>query len=580
MKPFQTETEQAIYSEQLKAYFTEANTLNLSGAVVFSLIVLIPAQHVPFWTWLPAMAMVYVVTIIRGYQIWLHKRNPLSKTLQQWGINQTLCAAFAGVGWGFATTAMNNYMALEHQIIIAAVAAVAAAASATEGFSYPPPSRAFILTLLVPLNLQLLIGHERLQPIIGVMLAIFTYAILLHATKSNRAFIETLRLRFENEFLVKALAQQRKIAEDASQAKTRFLAAASHDLRQPVQSLVIFHELLRTEMSLTSKGEHFFNRSLQSVKAVGSLLDSLLDISKLDSHTIKFEPQPVCINRLFEEMRREFIPAAEQKGLHLRIAKTSVCLETDPSLLAQILRNLISNAVRYTHSGSILIGCRHRQNQISIEVWDTGIGIKDEHQQAIFGEFYQVANKERDRQQGLGLGLAIVDRAAKLLGATITVKSWFGHGSYFSVSLPLGAKVGSISSFPLNHEPPNIKLIGRLIVLIENEELIRNGIHSLLEYWGCTVISGKSGESILLEISRQRKKVDLLISDYWLPGEENGIQVIRGISTHLGYDIPSLLITGDTTSLAIEDANKAGMKILHKPVPPMILQQSLNGLLL
>lgn len=576
MNNFQTETEAAIFTAQLNAYFKEANALNLSGAIVISLIVLIPSQHVPLWTWVPGLVLVYIITAIRWYQVWQHEKEPLSKTPQQWGIGQTVCAALAGVGWGYITTCMNVYETLDHQIIISAIAAVAAAASATEGFSYPWPSRAFIVFSLTPLIIQLLMGHDRLQPIIGVMLAIFTFGIIWHVIKNNRAFIETLRLRFENEFLVNALAQQRKIAEDASQAKTRFLAAASHDLRQPVQSLVIFHELLRAEMSLTPKGEHYFERSQQSVKAVGSLLGSLLDISKLDSNTIKFEPEPVCVDRLFDEMRREFAQAVEQKGLRLRIVSTSVCLETDPGLLAQILRNLISNALRYTHSGSILIGCRHRQNQLAIEVWDTGIGIQAEHQQAIFGEFFQIANKERDRQQGLGLGLAIVDRAAKIIGATVTVRSRFGQGSCFSINLPLEAKIATAPiTSPTELETTDLNLIGRLIVVVENEELIRHGIQSLLEQWGCDVISSESGNDALKQIRAQTKQVDVIVSDYGLSEFENGIHVIQNINAHFGYDVPSLLITGDTSPTVLEEASKAGLKILHKPVNPFLLRRTL-----
>jgi two-component system, sensor histidine kinase len=569
----------AIAAEQIKAFFKETNDQNLAGAAVLSLIVWVTSQYVPIWSWAPALAIVYAVTVDRVYVIWRYRRNPGSKTSAQLGFHQTLTSVIAGACWGFANTSMSAHAPLQYQLFIATVAAVSASASASEGFAYINPSRAFVCTSLIPLTVWFYTGDDRLHLILGVMLTIFIPMLLWQGTKRHQTFLDSLTLRFKNEFLAQELAQQQKVAEDAGHAKAQFLAAASHDLRQPIQALAIFQELIRPEMQLTAKGENYFDKTQEAVTAISSLLDSLLDISKLDSNTVEPQRQPVEISRVLDQMHAEFGQLAEQKGIRLRFVRCSARLETDPMLLGQILRNLISNALRYTPSGKVLVGCRRRHDRLAVEVWDTGIGIREDQQKAIFGEFFQVGNRERDRQQGLGLGLAIVDRAAKLLGATVTVRSRLGKGSCFSVSLPLSFEQTPFAAHSAVEAVVSNDLRGQLIVLVENEEMIRTGIHTLLEDWGCDVISGQSGESVLEKVRNQGRGVDAAISDFGLPGEENGIEVIRKLRAHIGIGLPALVITGDTSKTALQAASKEGLAILHKPVRPLLLRQTLSDLI-
>lgn len=578
-KLLQTETDKAVAAEKIKAFFKDSNDQNLAGAVVFTLIIWVVVEYVPTWAWLSGLLIVYAATGARAYLIRQYGRDSTSKSPEQWEAGQVFFVSVAGIGWGFTNTIMSTYVSVPFQVFIAAVTSVAAAASTLEGFSYPAPSRAFIVTSLAPLTIWFYTVHDRLHLILGVMLTVFITVILWQATKHHYSFIDSLKLRFDNEILANKLAEQYKIAEEAGWAKARFLAAASHDLRQPIQALMIFQELIRPEIILTEKGEHYFSRSQQAVKSISNLLNSLLDISKLDSNTVKCEPQVVILENLLDEIRSEFMPLAKQKGIRLRIVKTSICLETDPWLLGQILRNLISNALRYTHTGKVLVGCRRRQNRLAIAIWDTGIGIQEKYLRAIFGEFFQVDNKERDRQRGLGLGLAIVDRAAKLLNATVTVSSELGHGSCFTISLPLGNEITKNSINPIEKSAlSNFDLQDRLVVVIENETLIRKGIHSLLENWGCKVISGESEDDVREQIHHQNKTIDMVISDFGLAGSNNGIDVIQNLRIHFGSDIPALLITGDTSQHAIQEANKANLKTLHKPIQPWLLQQTLTGL--
>lgn len=573
----QAETDEAIAAEQIKAYFKETTAQNLVGAVILSLIVWATADFTPTWTWLPALAMAYGITALRAYLIWRHHRAPESSPPATWGRDQTFCATVSGAAWGFISAATCPYLPLPYQLFVATVAAVSAAASASQGFAYFQPSRAFICTSLIPLTAWLLSQSERLHLILGCMLSIFIPILLWQGSKRHLAFIESLKLRFKNEFLARELAVQRKIAEDAGQAKSRFLAAASHDLRQPVQALAIFQDLLRPEMKLTPLGETYFLKTQQAIKAVSSLLGTLLDISRLDSNTVKAQCEPLRVSALIDQMQREFGSLAEQKGLQLRTVACSASLETDPMLLGQILRNLVANALRYTPGGKILIGCRRRNGLLSIEVWDTGIGIRREHQSAIFDEFFQVGNQERDRQRGLGLGLAIVNRAARVLGAKISIRSQFGKGSCFAVSLPVSRLQAPFHPDLTQPISSPFDLGRRLIVLVENEEAIRNGFHAMLEKWGCRVISGRSWPSVEAQLHDQT--IDAVISDFALSRSENGIKVIARLRARFGEQLPALLITGDTSQKALQAASRAGLTMLHKPVRPWLLRQTLSSLL-
>ena len=572
------EMDDAIISEQIRVYIKELSTGNLWGAVVLSFVVWGAAEFAPLWTWAPALAVVYAVTAIRVYLIYQYRQNPAARTHAQWRFGLIVTAAIVGAGWGFADTAMCAHIPVEHQLLVVAVAAVAVSYVATAGYAYVAPPRTFVCTSLVPLTIWFYTGGDRLHLAIGILLTLYIPILWLQGTKHHRSFIELLQLRFKNEFLAKELGRQVEIAEEAALAKARFLAAASHDLRQPVQALTFFHELIRPEMKLTAKGDAHFAMAQQSVKAVHGLLDALLDISRLDAATIKVECERFPVAESLDQMLDEFGAAARLKDVELRIVQSSIWLDTDPLLLGQLLRNLVSNALRYTPSGKVLVGCRRRQDRLAIEVWDSGIGIHADHQRAIFSEFFQVGNPERNRQKGLGLGLAIVDRVAKLLGATIAVRSAPGKGSCFSVSLPLSIDPASSPVRPLadarNSAAP-ASLEGRLVIVVENEDMIRHGLHTLLENWGCDVISGSCRDSIWTQVQGVGRTVSAVISDFGLPGGENGIDVIREFRSQLGYEFAALLITGDTSSSVLQAANGAGFTLLHKPIQPQLLHQTL-----
>lgn len=567
-----------VEAEQIRAFYREANDQNIAGAIVVSLVAYAFHESTPAWTWLPALIVLYVVTALRFRLFQLYRREPGRYGSADWGRSQTVTGAMAGLCWGFASTAMLAHVPTEGQFFILTVGTVAAASSSSEGFSYTPPSQAYIVLSLCPPILWLLTGGDRVHTILAVLLTVFLPMTLLQGRKRNSVFIEAQQLRFRNEKLADELKQQRDTAEEAYQAKTRFLAAASHDLRQPMQALSIYHELLRQEMAAPGqRGRELVANARHAADAMNALLDALLDVSRLDASVITPAPRPFALQTLLDDMQREFAPLAARKELRLRIRPCGATVVSDPALLARVLRNLLSNALRYTPAGGILVGCRRHGDRIGIDVFDTGIGIEPGEQRAIFGEFYQVGNKERDRQRGIGLGLAIVERVVRLLGHRLTLRSVPGRGSRFSVIVPLA----SPDAVPVSAAEPEIAescgaLDGCRMLVVDDDTAIRDGMRRLLEGWGCQVTAaGSCAEAMAVDT----EGIEAVVSDLDLPGTENGIDLIAALRRRHGASLPALLITGDTSAPALRAAQAAGIVMLHKPIRAARLRAALRSAL-
>ncbi len=565
----------AILAEQIRGIYAEINAQNLAGAAVLTLVYLATYQFVPVWHWAPALLTVYAVTIVRAHQIRQFHRHPELKSHARWGEIQTMLSVLAGAAWSASFILMLPLLPTEYQILILAVSAVSAASSAAEGFAYTGPSRAFIIPLMVPLTIWLATVGDQLHTVLFLLLLIFLPMTLWQGAKRNRVFTHALELRFQNEQLAKDLAQQRDLVEQASAAKTRFLASASHDLRQPLSALMLFLELLQADRQLSPRSRDMLERAQQASGSLSGLLDALLDISKLDAQITQPKRTAFAIQLLFKELESEFMQLAKRKDIRLTFVPSSALVDSDPILLGQILRNLITNALRYTPSGRILVGCRHRDGQLAIEVHDTGIGIPADQHQLIFTEFFQVGNKERDRQKGLGLGLAIVKRTAQLLGHDISLHSTVGKGSCFAVTVPLANELLDRYTFRPETSLSVFNASGKLIVVIENEEEIRIGLHNLLLNWGCEVVSAASMEAAIPMIERSHTPIAAILSDFGLTETQNGIDAITALRQRYGDTLPAMLITGDTTKETHEAASRADLPLLYKPVNAEVLRTAL-----
>lgn len=363
----------------------------------------------------------------------------------------------------------------------------------------------------------------------------------------------------------------------ANQAKTRFLAAASHDLRQPMHALGMFISQLRDMISFP-EARRIVDHAELSVAAMESLLNALLDISKLDAGilTPKFEDFPVAV--LLGRMENSFGPSARAKGLSFRVMPCSAWVHSDPVLLERILMNLVSNAMRYTERGGIVIGCRRRGERLRIEVWDSGSGIPQDKQREIFQEFFQLANPERDRTKGLGLGLAIVERLARLLNHRLDLASMPGKGSVFAIEAPRVEGGLATDAAPAMQASPSA-LDNVFVLVVDDEAMVREGMRGLLTGWGCHVVTAASGEEALARLEEHERIPDLIISDYRLPDNETGIEAIQRIQASLPVEIPAVLISGDTAPERLTEAKASGYHLLHKPVQPAKLHTLLSRVL-
>jgi signal transduction histidine kinase/ActR/RegA family two-component response regulator len=363
--------------------------------------------------------------------------------------------------------------------------------------------------------------------------------------------------------------------EAANQAKSRFVAAASHDLRQPLHALGLFVAQLRGKLRASERAQ-LVGRIEDALAAMNELFSALLDISKLDAGATTINVTVFPVAQLLAHAETTFAGAAREKKLTFRALPSDAWVRSDFILLQQIVFNLVQNALRYTRSGGVLVGCRKRGDQLRIEVWDSGIGIPPDQHDKIFGEFYRLGEPDRDRRAGLGLGLAIVDRLCRLLGHPIEVKSTVGKGSVFAVTVPLAAadKRAIEASIVPRAQPSLVN--DKLVLVIDDDPLVLEGMSGIFRKWGCRVITADSDSKALKAAAEQDDVPDLIISDYHLANGRTGIETIEWLRGEMSAQIPAFLISGDTDPATLHEAKDKGFQLLHKPVNPMALRAMFN----
>ena len=418
----------------------------------------------------------------------------------------------------------------------------------------------------------------------GAVLVLLTAWMLLERYQQAYAAYRDLNLELEervraaNAELQLRLAQTeaaREQAEQASIAKSRFFASASHDLRQPLHSLGLFTSAL--DEHLTSPQARATARSIQeSISALESLFDSLLDLSRLDAGVITVQPRNVALQGLFDRLGREFHAEAAERELRLRFVPTRAVVRTDPLLLERILTNLVANALRYTRRGGVVVGVRRRASRMAIDVCDTGVGIPADKQALVFEEFYQVDNPGRDRRRGLGLGLAIVRRLARLLDHPLRLRSLPGRGSCFSIEIPAGE--GPVDE--TEDAPPMLDddaLRGVRVLVVDDDLMVRDGTATLLRQWRAeprTTASSSEAQQLVQE----GFVPDVLIVDLRLGEAHDGVFVVEALRRQLRRELPALLVSGDTGAAELMRVRASGIPLLTKPVAPARLRVMLRSL--
>lgn len=410
-----------------------------------------------------------------------------------------------------------------------------------------------------------------------VLACLYPFIISSFAIRFNNVMSEQILLSFQNIELMTDLRNQRDRAEQAMLSKNRFLAAASHDLRQPVHALGLFVSSLEPQIK-TPESKELVQKIKQTSGALGGLFHGLLDISKLDANVVENTPVHVKLDSLLTAYQAEYSTLALEKGIKfsIEISENPVAY-IDPALLDRIIRNLISNAINYTDVGEVkLVVTSTATARIKLSVEDTGKGIPQEELENIFSEYHQLENPERDRQKGLGLGLAIVRRLCSLMDIEITVESSLDNGSAFSLLLPMGE-----SKLTKQTASPSVKTDceGMIIVVVDDEKDILLGMGSVLKQWGCNPILADSGSEAMSKL-RMNAAPDVIIADFRLREHESGIDVVNNIRDEFNLDIPAILITGDTSPDRLQQAADSFVQVLHKPVDPDKLKEILSSVTL
>ena len=382
------------------------------------------------------------------------------------------------------------------------------------------------------------------------------------------------RLRTELWTQDKALRDSKEAAETADKAKSHFLAAASHDLRQPLHAMQMYLVALREKLTKRDTLEIVNKVENVSITA-GRLLNSLLDISQLEAGEVNPQIEDFPVQEMLRRLTLSFAPLAQQKNLSLRVVPSSIYVKSDPTLLERIIGNYLSNAIRYTESGTVLVGCRQRGDEIAIQVWDTGTGIPEKHLSSVFQEFVQLDNPERDRGKGLGLGLAISERLAHCLGHEIECQSIVGKRSYFGIVVARGSDANAVqkSTQLLNF---HTGLTGTNIMFIEDDKIVGEATTELLASWGCTVKWATSSQNSIELVTRVGFEPDIILADYRLPGDQDGLRVATALQLAIGKAVPVIIVTGESDLGKISALSDLGYSVLRKPVRPAKLRSLIN----
>ena len=429
------------------------------------------------------------------------------------------------------------------------------------------------------------IGRGRLDTRVSLSTRVRELATLAQGLNETTENLQNeragLQLRIDEATL--ALREKKEAAERASQDKSHFLAVASHDLRQPLHALGLYIAELQHKVS-GAEQQRLVGRVEQSVEALSTLLNALLDISKLDAGTIVPQLQTCAVSVMLERVAADYQMLAGIKNIRLIVRPCAEYITSDPQLLERILMNLVGNAIRYTYpNGCVMVACRRRGNLLRIEVRDNGVGISSTNQDNIFREFFQVPQQQTDSNKGLGLGLAIVDRLVKLLGYRIELRSAPGKGSVFALEIPLARRPGKSSSADqtLPGQGQGLEeslLTGKRLLVVDDDPMVLSSTASILTSWGC-IVSTAASLTQVEQFLRDGETWDFIISDYQLGNKHSGIDIVAMVRQHHGRQIPCILISGDTSPAIVKLASVSGHHLLHKPVRPAKLRSLIIYLL-
>ncbi len=518
--------------------------------------------------------------------------------VQSWSIRWVLQAAVAGALWGAAGWLFFLPGEPLKQLVLVTIVLGVVFGSLTLYAAYRPALLAFLPPALLPLVARMLAEQDAAYVTAALaMLAMLAFTMFFGRSYGATVF-DAVKNNFDNEVLVGQLLHEKRVAdearraaEEATRSKTKFFAAASHDLRQPLQAIGIYCSLLKKRA--TGPLEPLARSLASAVDSLSKLVEELLEISRLDAGAIQPRLQQVLLDEMLGQIAQEFTPLAHGKGLELRVRRPKLAVESDPVLLARVLRNLLGNAIRYTAEGGVLLAARPRGGLISIEVWDTGPGIRQDELSRVFDEFYRGESAKGEPVGGFGLGLSIVRRICNVLGHPLIVTTRPGSGTVFRVETPLSALPHRGPRPPATLNDSNICLLtGHTLVLIEDNEEIRTSLGHLLRSWGAEVIAEPGYTAQLQAQLGGQQRVDLIVADQNLGNEVSGVEVALKIRQAVGGPVPVVMLTAVTMGEVVGDFQRAVKRTLQanpalagviarsRVEEPVVLQKPTNAILL
>jgi signal transduction histidine kinase/CheY-like chemotaxis protein len=555
-----------LYADGVSYFSTMAASFTLGGILVWQGTLTPLAATI----WLGFLAFHTFVRL--GVRLAYLRKQPPASEWRVWANRFFVGCVVSGVTWGAALPFLLSPGRFDLQALVIGALVIGTYGVIGSAGVY----KAAFLTFFLPfpsMVIWLLWQGDTLHIACATLILFWLPSVAVMGRRYNESMVEALRLRFENAALAEDLRAQKLVADQSNLAKSRFLASASHDLRQPVHALGMFIGALRSHR-LPKRSAELVDQMDVSVGALDGLFTSLLDVSRLDAGVIESRPVAMPVQPLLARICRELEAEAEAKGVDLVLAPTTAMVRSDPVLLERVMRNLIGNAVRHTERGWVLVGCRRRGHRFVLEVRDTGPGIAPDLHEAVFEEFYQAANSNRDGTKGLGLGLPIVRRLTAILDHPLEMDSTPGEGTTFRVLAPRAAT----PSVRPSARPMGVGDLRTGVVLaIDDEQAIRTAMTALLESWGHTVIAVGSGASAVAAL-KGRPAPDVIVCDYRLRDGETGLQAIACVHAAVG-DVPAILVTGDTAPESIRDALASGHPLLHKPLSHGRLRAAVTNLI-
>ena len=555
--------------------------VNLTGWIAAWLLFRAEVPPTVLQPWLLSFAVLWLVRLGALLLIW--RAAPAALCSARWLLWWIGAMLLSAALWGGGAWLFFPYLDSTHLDVLLVMGYTLCIAATPVLLNHPRAFALFPALFFGPIIVRIAItGRDDSYAQVGILLVVFALTFTL-VRGFRRSLLRTFELQRQSDLLLEQLRIEkasadaaRLAAEAANRAKSRFLAAASHDLRQPMHAMGLFAGALR-QKKLDTDTRRIVASINDSVDALEEQFSQLLDQSRIESGAIEVRAQCFAVNELYRKLRLRFEPLAFEKGLCLRFRGGAKLVHTDPLLLDRIVSNLVSNAIRYTRDGTVLVGCRRRGERLLLQVWDTGEGIHEQDQQRVFNEPYRWPDmrlEDAPHRQRQGLGLSIVRGLSELIGAPVSLRSSRGRGSVFTLDLAVGQPADAALAEPLAHVAPTTTLGAYTIVVIEDDEAVRLGLEALLIGWGAHVHSFESLASFMRWAVSSHTSVtpDLAVVDYWLEQGVNGLDTLAALREQFGSNIPAILISASTLSPQDIHSRAERVHVMVKPVAPVKLR--------